>query len=64
MKEVLLCVLIVAKTLNLKISRRLWRAASGKCTSKMRGARTARLFFAIPPSISQFSGVAAAVVFA
>ena len=30
----------------------------------MRGARTARLYFAISPIISLFSGVAAAVVFA
>ena len=58
MKDLLLCVDVVVKTLNLEISRCLWQATSKNCTKVC--ARAARLFFLR----SLFSGVDVAVVLA
>ena len=58
MKDLLLCVHVVVKTLNLEISRR----HSSKNFAQVRAARAARLFFLIQPIRSLFSGVVFAVV--
>jgi len=60
MKDLLLCVHVVLKTLNLEISR-CHLAAYVKELSKTRAARAARLFFLIQPIRSLFSGVVVAV---
>ena len=60
MKDVLLCVHVVAKTLNLEISR-CHLADEGKEFAKVRAARAARLFLLIQPIRSLFSGVLVAV---
>ena len=62
-KDLLLCVYVVAKTLNLKFSFVIRQATSKNCT-KVRAARAARLFFLIQPIRSLFSGVVVAVVLA
>ena len=54
MNDLLLCVDVVVKTLNLKIV--IWQATSKNCTKKW-AARAARLFFLIQPMRSLFSGV-------
>ena len=56
MKNLLLCVHVVLKTLNLEISR-CHLADYVKELSKVRAARAARLFFFIQPIRSLFSGV-------
>ena len=62
-KDLLLCVYVVAKTLNLKFSFVIRQATSKNCT-KVRAARAARLLFLIQPIRSLFSGVVVAVVLA
>ena len=54
MKDLLLCVNVVVKTLNLEIV--IWQTSSKKCT-KVPAARAARLFVLIQPIRSLFSGV-------
>ena len=54
MNDLLLCVNVVLKTLNLEIV--IWQATS-KNRTKKRAARAARLFFLIQPIRSLFSGV-------
>ena len=56
MKDLLSCVDVVVKTLNLEI----WQTTSGNCT-KVRAARAARLFVLVEPIRSLFSGVVGAV---
>ena len=66
MKDLLLCVHVIVKTLILEISRRHladYRTASNNST-KVRAARVARLFFFIQPIRSLFSGVVVAVAVA
>ena len=62
MKDLLLCVQVVVKTLNLEISRAIWQTTSKNCI-KERAARAARLFFLIQPMRLSFSGVVFAVAF-
>ena len=54
MNDLLLCVNVVVKTLNLEFV--IWQATSKNCTKK-RAARAARSFFLIQPIRSLFSGV-------
>ena len=65
MKDFLLCVHVVVKTLNLAIARVIWQTTSENST-KVRAARAARLFFLIQPMKLSFSGVvfSVALVFA
>ena len=66
MKDWLLCVQVVVKTINfMKFHVVIWQITSENST-KVRAARAARLFFLIQPIRSLFSGVvfAVAVVFA
>ena len=65
MKDFLLCVHVVVKTLNLAIARVIWQTTSENST-KVRAARAARLFFLIQPMKLSFFGVvfAVALVFA
>ena len=62
MKDLLLCVDVVVKTSNLKISRSLWLTSTAPNNStKVRAALVARLFFLVHPIRSLFSGVVVAV---
>ena len=66
MKDWLLCVQVVVKTINfMKFHVVIWQTTSEN-SIKVRAARAARLFFLIQPIRSLFSGVvfAVAVVFA
>ena len=54
MNDLLFCVNVVVKTLNLEIV--IWQATSKNCTKK-RAARAARLFFLIQAMTSFFSRV-------
>ena len=62
-KDLLLCVHVVTKTLNLETSRFIWQTASKNCT-KVRVACAARLFFLIQPIRLLFSGVIVTVAVA
>ena len=57
MKDLLLRVHVVVKTLNLEISR----CHLAENSAQVRAARAARLFFLIQPIRSLFSGVVVAV---
>ena len=61
MKDLLLRVHVVAKTLNLKMSRCHLADYNSKNCNKMHAAWTARLFFPIQPIRSLFSGVIIAI---
>ena len=63
MKDLLLCVHVVIKTLNLKFHVVIWQTTSKRCT-KVRAARAARQFFLIQPIRLLFSGVVVAVAVA
>ena len=62
MKDLLLGVHVVVKTLNWKFHVVVWQTTSNNC-SKVRAARAARLFFLVQPMRSLFSGVVVAVAF-
>ena len=61
MKDLLLCVHVVVKTLNLEISR--WHLSDyvKELNYKVRAARAARLLFLIQPIRALLSGVVVAV---
>jgi len=63
-KDLLVCVHAVVKSLNLEISRCHLADYVKEFYFKVRGARAARLFFLIQPSRSLFSGVVVAVAVA
>ena len=61
MKDLLLCVHAVVKTLNLEISRVVWQITSENST-EVRAARAAPLFFLIQPIRSLICGDVVAVL--